>query len=181
MSALSARSGLSGLSGPASSRPARTGIGQDSHPFGPGSPLVLGGVEVAGAPGCMDIRTAMSRSTLSPTHFWSGRSWRSRAACSRRTGALREAWPAVELLLEVRRRIEAAALEGRVRWTSRSSPRVRAWPTTSTAWRGRGRRSPRPRRVCRQREGRRPGTSMGRRERDVRISALAVATLGKSS
>jgi len=29
---------------------ARTGIGHDSHPFGPGTPLVLGGVELAGAP-----------------------------------------------------------------------------------------------------------------------------------
>jgi 2-C-methyl-D-erythritol 4-phosphate cytidylyltransferase/2-C-methyl-D-erythritol 2,4-cyclodiphosphate synthase len=29
---------------------ARTGIGHDSHPFGPGMPLVLGGVEIAGAP-----------------------------------------------------------------------------------------------------------------------------------
>lgn len=28
----------------------RTGIGQDSHPFGPGAPLMLGGVEIAGAP-----------------------------------------------------------------------------------------------------------------------------------
>jgi 2-C-methyl-D-erythritol 4-phosphate cytidylyltransferase/2-C-methyl-D-erythritol 2,4-cyclodiphosphate synthase len=28
----------------------RTGIGQDSHPFGPGSPLRLGGIEIAGAP-----------------------------------------------------------------------------------------------------------------------------------
>ncbi len=28
----------------------RTGIGQDNHPFGPGSPLVLGGTEIAGAP-----------------------------------------------------------------------------------------------------------------------------------
>lgn len=28
----------------------RTGIGHDSHPFGPGSPLVLGGVEIPGAP-----------------------------------------------------------------------------------------------------------------------------------
>jgi 2-C-methyl-D-erythritol 4-phosphate cytidylyltransferase/2-C-methyl-D-erythritol 2,4-cyclodiphosphate synthase len=28
----------------------RAGIGQDSHPFGPGSPLMLGGVEIAGAP-----------------------------------------------------------------------------------------------------------------------------------
>jgi 2-C-methyl-D-erythritol 4-phosphate cytidylyltransferase / 2-C-methyl-D-erythritol 2,4-cyclodiphosphate synthase len=31
-------------------RATRTGIGHDSHPFGPGSPLVLGGVEVVGAP-----------------------------------------------------------------------------------------------------------------------------------
>ena len=31
-------------------RATRTGIGQDSHPFGPAAPLVLGGVEVAGAP-----------------------------------------------------------------------------------------------------------------------------------
>ena len=31
-------------------RVARTGIGHDSHPFGPGMPLVLGGVEIAGAP-----------------------------------------------------------------------------------------------------------------------------------
>ena len=28
----------------------RTGIGQDSHPFGPGSPLRLGGIEIAAAP-----------------------------------------------------------------------------------------------------------------------------------
>jgi 2-C-methyl-D-erythritol 4-phosphate cytidylyltransferase/2-C-methyl-D-erythritol 2,4-cyclodiphosphate synthase len=31
-------------------RPTRTGIGHDSHPFGPGMPLHLGGVEIAGAP-----------------------------------------------------------------------------------------------------------------------------------
>ena len=30
--------------------PPRTGIGQDSHPFGPGAPLILGGVQIAGAP-----------------------------------------------------------------------------------------------------------------------------------
>ncbi|HEV8403383.1 MAG TPA: 2-C-methyl-D-erythritol 4-phosphate cytidylyltransferase [Candidatus Limnocylindrales bacterium] len=29
---------------------ARTGIGHDSHPFGPGMPLRLGGIEIAGAP-----------------------------------------------------------------------------------------------------------------------------------
>ena len=33
-----------------SSRARRSGIGQDSHPFGPGSPLRLGGVDIAGAP-----------------------------------------------------------------------------------------------------------------------------------
>ena len=31
-------------------RPRRTGIGHDTHPFGPGMPLRLGGVEIAGAP-----------------------------------------------------------------------------------------------------------------------------------
>jgi 2-C-methyl-D-erythritol 4-phosphate cytidylyltransferase/2-C-methyl-D-erythritol 2,4-cyclodiphosphate synthase len=31
-------------------RPIRTGIGHDSHPFGPEAPLILGGVEIAGAP-----------------------------------------------------------------------------------------------------------------------------------
>ena len=31
-------------------RSTRTGIGHDSHPFGPGSPLRLGGVEIPGAP-----------------------------------------------------------------------------------------------------------------------------------
>ena len=31
-------------------RPARTGIGHDSHPFGPGTGLLLGGVEIASAP-----------------------------------------------------------------------------------------------------------------------------------
>jgi 2-C-methyl-D-erythritol 4-phosphate cytidylyltransferase / 2-C-methyl-D-erythritol 2,4-cyclodiphosphate synthase len=31
-------------------RARRTGIGQDSHPFGPGSRLRLGGIEIAGAP-----------------------------------------------------------------------------------------------------------------------------------
>lgn len=30
--------------------PPRTGIGQDSHPFGPDAPLILGGVQIAGAP-----------------------------------------------------------------------------------------------------------------------------------
>jgi 2-C-methyl-D-erythritol 2,4-cyclodiphosphate synthase len=34
----------------AGARGTRTGIGHDSHPFGPGSPLRLGGVEIAGAP-----------------------------------------------------------------------------------------------------------------------------------
>jgi 2-C-methyl-D-erythritol 4-phosphate cytidylyltransferase/2-C-methyl-D-erythritol 2,4-cyclodiphosphate synthase len=34
----------------AASHRRRTGIGQDSHPFGPGSPLRLGGIEIAGAP-----------------------------------------------------------------------------------------------------------------------------------
>jgi 2-C-methyl-D-erythritol 4-phosphate cytidylyltransferase/2-C-methyl-D-erythritol 2,4-cyclodiphosphate synthase len=32
------------------SGPSRTGIGHDSHPFGPGGPLVLGGVRIEGAP-----------------------------------------------------------------------------------------------------------------------------------
>jgi 2-C-methyl-D-erythritol 4-phosphate cytidylyltransferase/2-C-methyl-D-erythritol 2,4-cyclodiphosphate synthase len=36
--------------GAVGARPTRTGIGQDSHPFGPGTPLALGGVEVVGAP-----------------------------------------------------------------------------------------------------------------------------------
>jgi 2-C-methyl-D-erythritol 4-phosphate cytidylyltransferase/2-C-methyl-D-erythritol 2,4-cyclodiphosphate synthase len=31
-------------------RPTRIGIGRDGHPFGPGEPLRLGGVEIAGAP-----------------------------------------------------------------------------------------------------------------------------------
>ena len=35
------------LTGPASRR---TGMGRDSHPFGPGEPLRLGGIEIAGAP-----------------------------------------------------------------------------------------------------------------------------------
>jgi 2-C-methyl-D-erythritol 4-phosphate cytidylyltransferase/2-C-methyl-D-erythritol 2,4-cyclodiphosphate synthase len=30
--------------------PTRVGIGQDSHPFGPGEPLMLGGLEIPGAP-----------------------------------------------------------------------------------------------------------------------------------
>ena len=34
----------------AGARGTRTGIGHDSHPFGPGSPLRLGAVEIAGAP-----------------------------------------------------------------------------------------------------------------------------------
>ena len=32
------------------SRSTRTGIGHDSHPFGPDAPLVLGGIEISGAP-----------------------------------------------------------------------------------------------------------------------------------
>jgi 2-C-methyl-D-erythritol 2,4-cyclodiphosphate synthase len=36
------------LAGPVPTR--RTGIGHDAHPFGPGEPLRLGGVEIAGAP-----------------------------------------------------------------------------------------------------------------------------------
>jgi 2-C-methyl-D-erythritol 4-phosphate cytidylyltransferase / 2-C-methyl-D-erythritol 2,4-cyclodiphosphate synthase len=45
-----ALSGRAGSTRPAAGSPARTGIGHDSHPFGPGSPLVLGGVEIDGAP-----------------------------------------------------------------------------------------------------------------------------------
>jgi 2-C-methyl-D-erythritol 4-phosphate cytidylyltransferase/2-C-methyl-D-erythritol 2,4-cyclodiphosphate synthase len=36
------------LAGPVPER--RTGIGHDAHPFGPGEPLRLGGIEIAGAP-----------------------------------------------------------------------------------------------------------------------------------
>ena len=36
------------LAGPVPAR--RTGIGHDAHPFGPGEPLRLGGIEIAGAP-----------------------------------------------------------------------------------------------------------------------------------
>lgn len=39
---------VAGLLGPVGQM--RAGIGQDSHPFGPGGPLMLGGVEIAGAP-----------------------------------------------------------------------------------------------------------------------------------
>lgn len=35
---------------PTLARPMRTGIGHDGHPFGPGEPLLLGGVVVPGAP-----------------------------------------------------------------------------------------------------------------------------------
>jgi 2-C-methyl-D-erythritol 4-phosphate cytidylyltransferase/2-C-methyl-D-erythritol 2,4-cyclodiphosphate synthase len=38
------------LGGPLPAVALRTGIGHDSHPFGPGEPLVLGGVAIAGAP-----------------------------------------------------------------------------------------------------------------------------------
>jgi 2-C-methyl-D-erythritol 2,4-cyclodiphosphate synthase len=34
----------------AASAAPRIGLGRDRHPFGPGAPLVLGGVEIAGAP-----------------------------------------------------------------------------------------------------------------------------------
>src|SRR5512132_1040981 len=37
-----------GLAAPAA--PHRTGLGHDRHPFGPGEPLRLGGIEIAGAP-----------------------------------------------------------------------------------------------------------------------------------
>jgi 2-C-methyl-D-erythritol 4-phosphate cytidylyltransferase / 2-C-methyl-D-erythritol 2,4-cyclodiphosphate synthase len=41
------RRAVEALTGP---RATRTGIGHDSHPFGPGAPLVLGGIEIDGAP-----------------------------------------------------------------------------------------------------------------------------------
>ena len=40
---------LAAVAGPGADGP-RTGIGHDSHPFGPGMPLMLGGVEIPGAP-----------------------------------------------------------------------------------------------------------------------------------
>jgi 2-C-methyl-D-erythritol 2,4-cyclodiphosphate synthase len=46
-----AAAGLVGQgTGGAATATARTGIGQDSHAFGPAMPLMLGGVEIAGAP-----------------------------------------------------------------------------------------------------------------------------------
>ena len=42
------RAAAAALRGP--SGRTRTGIGHDSHPFGPGAPLALGGVEIEGAP-----------------------------------------------------------------------------------------------------------------------------------
>ena len=48
--------------------PSRTGIGHDSHPFGPGDGLALGGIDDRRAPrGCTATPTATSRSTPSPT------------------------------------------------------------------------------------------------------------------
>lgn len=43
-----ATAALAGLAGARST--VRTGIGHDSHPFGPAMPLILGGVEIVGAP-----------------------------------------------------------------------------------------------------------------------------------
>ena len=44
------RAALAVPSTPSAARGVRVGLGSDSHPFGPGEPLALGGIELAGAP-----------------------------------------------------------------------------------------------------------------------------------
>ena len=48
----------------------RVGFGSDTHPFGPGRPLALGGVAFPDAPRLSAIPTATSSSTRSPTRCW---------------------------------------------------------------------------------------------------------------
>ena len=117
---------------------ARTGIGHDSHPFGPGIDLALGGVVIEGAPrlyGHSDGDVALH------------------AVCDALLGAaglgdLGRLFPAgpstpagidsASLLTEVRRRVEARAGRSPA-WTSRSSPLDRASAIILTRC---GRRSP---------------------------------------
>ena len=71
------------LAGPVPAR--RSGIGHDAHPFGPGEPLRLGGIEIAGAPASTVTRTATSSSMPSPTPSSAPPAWAIWAACSRPT------------------------------------------------------------------------------------------------
>ena len=81
--------GLAAVSGPGATR---TGIGHDSHPFGPGMPLMLGGVEIPGraaAPRSFGRRCRAPRSRgRAPGR---GCVWAISDACSRRTRGRREA------------------------------------------------------------------------------------------
>jgi len=86
----------------------RTGIGQDSHPFGPGTPLMLGGVAIAGAPRLVghsdgDVALhAVCDALLGSTGLGDlGRLF----PADRRT---RTGIDSAEMLQDVRRRVEAA-------------------------------------------------------------------------
>jgi 2-C-methyl-D-erythritol 4-phosphate cytidylyltransferase/2-C-methyl-D-erythritol 2,4-cyclodiphosphate synthase len=86
----------------------RTGIGHDSHPFGPGMPLMLGGIEIAGAPalaGHSDgdvVLHAVADALLGATAL--GDLGRLFPADARTPGGVASA----VLLEEVRRRVEEA-------------------------------------------------------------------------
>ena len=57
----------------------------DSHPFGPGAPLMLGGLRIDGAPRLAGIPMATSPCMPSPTHCWARPGWAIWAGSSRPT------------------------------------------------------------------------------------------------
>ena len=105
-------------------RPVRTGIGHDSHPFGPGESAAPGRRrDRRRARACTATRTATSRSTPSPTRCSGRPVWAISAGCSRPTPRTpRGIASASSWSTEVRRRVGGAGWRPASRRPDRSSP-----------------------------------------------------------
>ena len=116
----------------------RIGFGEDAHPFGPGAPLALGGIEVPGAPrlhGHSDgdvVLHAVADALLGAAGLGDlGRLYPADATTPRGIAS-------AELLGDVAARVARGRLR-RPAWTSRSSGPVRGW---ATGWTRSGTGSP---------------------------------------
>jgi 2-C-methyl-D-erythritol 4-phosphate cytidylyltransferase/2-C-methyl-D-erythritol 2,4-cyclodiphosphate synthase len=92
----------------AGTRRMRTGIGHDSHPFGPGMPLHLAASRSQAHRRWPATPTATSSSTPWPTPCSGRPRWATSDRSSRPTIGRRAAWASTLLVDEVRRRVESA-------------------------------------------------------------------------
>ena len=164
----------------AGARGPRVGIGHDSHPFGPGTPLALGGIVIDGAPrlyGHSDgdvVLHALADALLGAAGLGDlGRLFPADGRTPRGIAS-------TELLAEVRGRVEAAGWRPAAVDLTIVAARPRLGRSTSNRCATRSRRCSAST-GTRSTSRRRPGTSTAPRAPAAAISALVVATLAVAS